>query len=250
MLTDERVLTAALTNRLHEVTLLLEAGKAMNAELELPAVIETILRSATDLLDANGGSVMLREDDDLVAVSVRGREEARGTRLKLGDGVAGPRGPPPRTAADRRSRRPARVPWSGRSRAVRRERDVGPDGPSRRGPRRAQRERRSRQRFHAVRPARARRVRRAGGERDHERAPLRGRARPRGRAACSCAPGGRPRDRARTPARAHRRGRPRPARRAAREPGGRGSGDDARLRRRARRSRGSRPSVPTRCCST
>jgi GAF domain-containing protein len=89
MLTDERVLTAALTNRLHEVTLLLEAGKAMNAELELPAVIETILRSATDLLDANGGSVMLREDDDLVAVSVRGRDEARGTRLKLGDGVAG-----------------------------------------------------------------------------------------------------------------------------------------------------------------
>jgi hypothetical protein len=81
MLTDERVLTAALTNRLHEVTLLLEAGKAMNAELELPAVIETILRSATDLLDANGGSVMLREDDDLVAVSVRGRDEARGTRL-------------------------------------------------------------------------------------------------------------------------------------------------------------------------
>ncbi len=89
MLTDERVLTAALTNRLHEVTLLLEAGKAINAELELPAVIETILRSATDLLDANGGSVMLREDDDLVAVSVRGRDEARGTRLRLGDGVAG-----------------------------------------------------------------------------------------------------------------------------------------------------------------
>jgi putative methionine-R-sulfoxide reductase with GAF domain len=89
MLTDERVLTAALTNRLHEVTLLLEAGKAMNAELELPAVIETILRSATDLLDANGGSVMLREDDDLVAVAVRGRDEARDTRLRIGDGIAG-----------------------------------------------------------------------------------------------------------------------------------------------------------------
>ena len=50
MLTDERVLTAALTNRLHEVTLLLEAGKAINAELELPAVIETILRSATAIV--------------------------------------------------------------------------------------------------------------------------------------------------------------------------------------------------------
>jgi two-component system, OmpR family, sensor histidine kinase KdpD len=89
MLTDERVLTVALTNRLHEVTLLMEAGKAMNSVLELPAVLETILRSATDLLTANGGSVMLREGTEVVAVCVRGREEAVGRRLRLGEGIAG-----------------------------------------------------------------------------------------------------------------------------------------------------------------
>jgi GAF domain-containing protein len=89
MLTDERVLTAALTNRLHEVQLLLGAGKAMNAGLDLPAVLDTILNGATELLAANGGSVMLVEGDELVAVAVVGREDARGTRLKLGEGVAG-----------------------------------------------------------------------------------------------------------------------------------------------------------------
>lgn len=89
MLADERVLTAALTNRLHEVSLLLEAGRALNAQLELPVVLDTILRSATELLDANGGSVMLLDGDELVAVCVRGREDALGTRVGLGEGIAG-----------------------------------------------------------------------------------------------------------------------------------------------------------------
>jgi GAF domain-containing protein len=89
VLTDERVLTAALTNRLHEVELLLDASKEMNAVLELPVLLETILRSATELLDAGGGSVLLLDGDSLVAACVRGREEANGARLRLGDGVAG-----------------------------------------------------------------------------------------------------------------------------------------------------------------
>ena len=89
ILTDERVLTAALTNRLHEVSLLLDAGRAMNSVLELPAVLEAILRSATELLDAGGGSIMLLEDDDLVAACVRGRVEAVGGRVRLGEGIAG-----------------------------------------------------------------------------------------------------------------------------------------------------------------
>jgi two-component system, OmpR family, sensor histidine kinase KdpD len=61
LLTDQRVLTTALTNRLHEMSLLLEAGKAMNSVLELPAVLETILRSAMDLLGGKSGSIMLLE---------------------------------------------------------------------------------------------------------------------------------------------------------------------------------------------
>jgi putative methionine-R-sulfoxide reductase with GAF domain len=89
MLTDERVLTAALTNRLHEASLLLEAGRAMNSVLDLPELLQTVLRSACDLLDANGGSIMLVEGDELVTLCVRGRQEAVGARLKLGEGVAG-----------------------------------------------------------------------------------------------------------------------------------------------------------------
>jgi GAF domain len=89
LLTDERVLTAALTNRLHEASLLLEAGRAMNSVLDLPELLETVLRSACELLDANGGSIMLVEGNELVTLCVRGRQEAVGARLRLGDGVAG-----------------------------------------------------------------------------------------------------------------------------------------------------------------
>jgi putative methionine-R-sulfoxide reductase with GAF domain len=88
-LTDERVLTAALTNRLHEVSLLLDAGKQINAQLELDEVIDSILRSACELLDATGGSVMLVEETDLVTVCTIGRAEAFAQRERLGEGVAG-----------------------------------------------------------------------------------------------------------------------------------------------------------------
>ena len=63
MLIDERVLTVALQNRLHEVSLLLDAGKAMNSVLELPAVLNSILASAIELLDGRSGSIMLREGE-------------------------------------------------------------------------------------------------------------------------------------------------------------------------------------------
>jgi K+-sensing histidine kinase KdpD len=90
LLTDQRVLTTALTNRLHEMSLLLEAGKAMNSVLELPDVLETILRSAMDLLGSESGSVMLLETpDDLVAVLARGNDVAVGKRVRVGTGIAG-----------------------------------------------------------------------------------------------------------------------------------------------------------------
>jgi putative methionine-R-sulfoxide reductase with GAF domain len=88
-LTDERVLTAALTNRLHEVSLLLDAGKQMNAHLEMDELLDTILRSACELLDATGGSVMLVQETDLVSVCALGRDAAVGQRVRLGEGVAG-----------------------------------------------------------------------------------------------------------------------------------------------------------------
>jgi two-component system sensor histidine kinase KdpD len=94
LLWDERVLTAALTGRLHEVSLLLDAGKAMNSMLDLPAVLETILGGATELLAAESGSIMLREGDELVCTAVQGNEAARDTRVRIGEGIAG------RVAAD------------------------------------------------------------------------------------------------------------------------------------------------------
>jgi len=95
LLLDERVLTTALTGRLREVSVLLEASKAMNSQLELPTVLETILGGALDLLDADSGSIMLREGDELVGTAVQGNEAARGSRSRIGEGIAG------RVAVDR-----------------------------------------------------------------------------------------------------------------------------------------------------
>ncbi|MGZ8571568.1 MAG: GAF domain-containing protein [Actinomycetota bacterium] len=89
MLTDERVLTAALTNRLHEVEVLSEVGREMNSILEMTVLLRTILASATDLLGAGGGSVMLLRDGELEIVQMRGRDELLGQRVRLGEGVAG-----------------------------------------------------------------------------------------------------------------------------------------------------------------
>ena len=89
MLVDERVLSTALTNRLHEVSLLLEAGKAINSVLDLNVVLETILRSAIDLLGGTSGSIMMADGNDLVSACVQGNERARGRRVPLGEGIAG-----------------------------------------------------------------------------------------------------------------------------------------------------------------
>jgi two-component system, OmpR family, sensor histidine kinase KdpD len=89
LLIDERVLTTALSNRLREVELLLEAGKAMNDVLELSVVLNTMLRSVVELLDSDSGSVMLTEGADLVVAVAHGNEHADGGRVRLGEGIAG-----------------------------------------------------------------------------------------------------------------------------------------------------------------
>ena len=89
LLVDERVLTAALTNRLHEVTLLLEAGKSINSALELSVVLETILHSAVELLGGTSGSIMLADDGTLVSACVEGNDFAEGVRVAFGEGIAG-----------------------------------------------------------------------------------------------------------------------------------------------------------------
>jgi signal transduction histidine kinase len=89
MLIDERVLTTALSNRLREVTLLLEAGKAINAVLDASVVLDTILHSAVELLGGTSGSVMLIEGDELVTACAEGNVFAEGQRTKVGQGIAG-----------------------------------------------------------------------------------------------------------------------------------------------------------------
>lgn len=89
MLLDERLLTTALSNRLHEITTLLDAGKAVNSTLELDLVLSSILTGATDLMPAGSGSVMLLEGAELVVAAAAGNDSALGQRVPVGDGVAG-----------------------------------------------------------------------------------------------------------------------------------------------------------------
>ncbi|MBV8561200.1 MAG: GAF domain-containing protein [Acidimicrobiia bacterium] len=90
LLLDERVLTAALSNRLKELAALVTVGKAVNSVLNLTQVLNIILSSALELLAADGGSIMLLEGpDELHAVCVRGNSHAEGARLKLGESIAG-----------------------------------------------------------------------------------------------------------------------------------------------------------------
>src|SRR5437764_1410907 len=90
LLLDERVLTAALSNRLKEVAALLTVGKAVNSVLNLTQVLDIILSSALELLGAESGSIMLLEQpDELRAVCVRGNDKARDARERVGEGIAG-----------------------------------------------------------------------------------------------------------------------------------------------------------------
>jgi signal transduction histidine kinase len=90
LLLDERVLTAALSNRLKELAALVTVGKAVNSVLNLTQVLDIILSSALELLAADGGSIMLLENpDELRAVCVRGNTHAEGARLRMGESIAG-----------------------------------------------------------------------------------------------------------------------------------------------------------------
>lgn len=89
LLFDERLLTTALSNRLHEISALLDAGRAVNSTLELDRVLASILAGATDLMQASSGSVMLVEGSELVVATSVGNSAAAGKRVAVGDGIAG-----------------------------------------------------------------------------------------------------------------------------------------------------------------
>lgn len=92
-LIEERVLSAALSNRLTEISALSEVGKAVNTTLDLDDVLALIISSANDLLGGTEGSIMLLDDDkrELRVVSYQGPhvELVMKGRTTVGQGISG-----------------------------------------------------------------------------------------------------------------------------------------------------------------
>lgn len=76
-----------------ELTALVEVGKLMNAELDLDAVLRTVMNAATDLMRAEASALVLvdPETDDLVFHTARGDKAGNvgSVRLKPGEGIVG-----------------------------------------------------------------------------------------------------------------------------------------------------------------
>ncbi|MFP5326818.1 MAG: putative bifunctional diguanylate cyclase/phosphodiesterase [Acidimicrobiia bacterium] len=89
MLVEERVTTTSLTSRLREITALLDARKAVNSVLDLEKVLDVILNSALDLPGGEAASIMLLQGDELQTICVAGNDAALGSRVKVGEGIAG-----------------------------------------------------------------------------------------------------------------------------------------------------------------
>jgi diguanylate cyclase (GGDEF)-like protein len=89
LLVNERVLGAALSNRLKELAVLYDAGKALNSVLVIDEVLQLILASAFELLEASSGYIMLLEGVDNLVVACRaGVVTDDGDRLAVGEGIA------------------------------------------------------------------------------------------------------------------------------------------------------------------
>lgn len=91
-LIEERVLSAALSNRVRELAAISRAGRAVSSVLSLNDVLDLILRSAQELLGATEGSVMLLDEEKKtlrIAASVGLDETVVRTPIPIGEGVAG-----------------------------------------------------------------------------------------------------------------------------------------------------------------
>lgn len=92
-LIDERVMTAALSNRLKELSALADAGKAINSILELDDVLGIILSAALGLLGGSEGSIMLMDEDGehLELYTFRGSTDRYkpSIRVPVDQGIAG-----------------------------------------------------------------------------------------------------------------------------------------------------------------
>jgi len=89
LLIEERVLSAALSNRIAEISRLSEVGKAINTTLELKDVLHMILSSALELLGGDEGSIMLLTDDSRLEVVAYEGTELGDSAEKVGTGISG-----------------------------------------------------------------------------------------------------------------------------------------------------------------
>jgi K+-sensing histidine kinase KdpD len=90
-LIDERVLSAALSSRVRELTSISRAGRAVASTLSLDDVLHLILESAQELLDATEGSVMLLDEEkkNLRIGAAVGLDEGVHPEIPVGEGIAG-----------------------------------------------------------------------------------------------------------------------------------------------------------------
>lgn len=89
-LVNEQVVSAALVNRLRQISLLNEAGRAAMSDLTPIRAMNVILASACDLLGADDGSLLIVEDDEFELAAGYGRMELFvGQRRSITEGVAG-----------------------------------------------------------------------------------------------------------------------------------------------------------------
>jgi diguanylate cyclase (GGDEF)-like protein len=86
LLIDERVLGAAMSNRLKELAVLYEAGKAMNSVLVVDEVLQLILSSAFELLEASSGFIVLLDESGELREACRAGDTD--VTIELGDGIA------------------------------------------------------------------------------------------------------------------------------------------------------------------
>jgi signal transduction histidine kinase len=97
LLVDERIALGVEASRAGELRALAEAGRAVNADLDLAAALDIILARALELVAGDSGSMMLVDGARLRVVCAHNEPDAVGATVAFGEGVAG------RVAAERQA---------------------------------------------------------------------------------------------------------------------------------------------------
>ena len=90
-ITERKRSEDALKRQAKEFAALYETARALATEQDLPALLRAIVAQATTLLNAPVGTILLYEPDtrELVLYLTKGTPSKIGTRMKLGEGMAG-----------------------------------------------------------------------------------------------------------------------------------------------------------------